>query len=93
MTLTLVALGTLSLGYALGRWQPAAHALDWAMREGRRQPTGPRYWTVWTVKSIDNLLWIARHPIKSLHAWRHRHNPPPPLSPPIQVRKINKGNS
>jgi hypothetical protein len=82
----------LLLGYVLGRWRPLHRASDWAhwQHYGKR-PTGPRYWAVWTVLSAENIGWLITHPVRGAHAWRHRHDPPPPRSPAVRMRSIHDG--
>ncbi|MEU7010389.1 hypothetical protein [Streptomyces sp. NPDC046332] len=74
-----LALVALAVGYVLGRARLGHRASDWAnwQRCGAR-PTGLRYTAVWAVLSAENLAWLATHPIKGWHAWRHRNDPPPP---------------
>jgi hypothetical protein len=81
----------LLVGYAVGRFQPARRVSDWAHwhRYGKR-PTGLRYAAVWTVLSAENIGWLIAHPVQGVHAWKHRNDPPPPNSPPIEVRRVNR---
>ncbi|MFD3517736.1 hypothetical protein [Streptomyces sp. NPDC058657] len=91
MSLLFTVIGSLTLGYVLGRWQPAYRALSWAMREtaldgvrresGLPLPTGIRHRTAGAIKTADRLVWIARHPVQHLNSWRHRNDPPPWLTP------------
>lgn len=82
----LALLATLAAGYGLGRWKPLHRASDWAnwQRYGKR-PTGHRYWAMWTVLSAENIGWLITHPVQGAHAWRHRHDPPPPRSPAVTI--------
>jgi hypothetical protein len=72
----------LAVGYALGRAQLGQRASQWAAWQliGER-PTGPRLWLGHTVRSAENLGWLLAHPVKGVHAWKHRNDPPPPRSP------------
>ncbi|TXS78663.1 hypothetical protein [Streptomyces sp. sk2.1] len=87
MSLTLAVLAALTAGYGLGRYKPLHRASDWAnwQHYGKR-PTGTRYWAVYTVLSAENIVWLLTHPVKGWDAWRHRHDPPPPKSPPLRFR-------
>lgn len=78
----------LAAGYALGRYRPAQRASDWAHWQTyrpNRKRHDTRWWTVFTILSVENLAWIAAHPVQARHAWRHRNDPPPPRSPAIQI--------
>lgn len=70
-----------ALGYVLGRLRPVHRTLDWAEREGRGRPTGFRRAAVWVLLSAEDLGFLATHPVRGWHAWRHRNDPPPPRSP------------
>lgn len=82
----LTALVFLAVGYAIGRWQPYRRASDWAhWQRHSPRPTGPRLWATWTVLSAENIAWLLTHPVRGVHAWRHR-NDPPPRSPAMTFR-------
>lgn len=82
LTAAAAALCLLAVGYALGRYQPARRASDWAnWQKYGHKPTGLRYAAVFTILSAENLTWLALHPVQGWHAWQHRNDPPPPLSP------------
>ena len=83
-TLALAAVA-LAAGYALGRIRPFHRVSDWANWQRHRRPAGLRYAAVWTVLSIENLAWLATHPIAGWHAWQHRNDPPPPRSPAVTI--------
>lgn len=84
------AVALLASGYAVGRYQPARRACDWAnwQRLGTKKPTGLRYAAMYTVLSAENLTWLALHPIRGARAWKHRNDPPPPRSPAPAIRRI-----
>lgn len=88
LTAAAAALGLLVVGYAIGRYRPAHRASDWAnwQRWGQR-PTGLRYAAVWTILSAENIGWLLAHPRKGWDAWKHRNDPPPLLSPAVQIRR------
>lgn len=89
--LALAALALLLAGYVLGRWRPAQRASDWANWQsvGRRPARHSfRWWLVWLVFSAENIGWLIAHPVKGWHAWKHRNDPPPPLSPAVRIRDI-----
>ena len=85
----LATITALTAGYAIGRIKPLHRALDWAnwQRYGRR-PTGLRYAAVFTLLSVENLTWLIIHPVQGWHAWKHRNDPPPPLSPALTFNRI-----
>jgi hypothetical protein len=73
--------------YGIGRYQPGRRASDWANsrqydRTIRRHST--RWWARWLVLSAENIGWLIAHPVQGWHAWQHRNDPPPPLSPAPQ---------
>ncbi|MCB5168029.1 hypothetical protein LG634_24780 [Streptomyces bambusae] len=82
MTGLLLAVAVVA-GYLAGRARPARRASDWARWQTR--PTGLRYAAVWTIFSAEDLVWLATHPGRARQAWRARHDPPPPLSPPVRL--------
>ncbi|ROQ69200.1 hypothetical protein EDD93_3697 [Streptomyces sp. 840.1] len=87
MILALAILAALAAGYGVGRYRPAHRASDWAnwQKYGKR-PTGARYWAMFTVLSAENIGWLLTHPVRGWDAWKHRTDPPPPLSPPVRIR-------
>ncbi|MFF3730425.1 hypothetical protein ACFYXM_08930 [Streptomyces sp. NPDC002476] len=90
MSTAAAVLAALITGYGLGRYRPARSASDWAnwQRYGKR-PTGLRYWAVYTILSAENIGWLLTHPVKGWDAWKHRHDPPQPKSPPLRFRTDN----
>jgi hypothetical protein len=40
-----------------------------------------RWWAMFVVLSVENLVWLAAHPVQGWDAWKHRNDPPPPRSP------------
>lgn len=93
LTAAAAALGLLAAGYAIGRYRPARRAFDWANwekydRSMRRHSA--RWWAVCTVLSMENLAWFIAHPVQGWHAWQHRNDPPPPRSPAVQIRHVNR---
>ena len=90
MTELLATALLLAAGYGLGRYRPAHRTSDWAYRQrwAKHRPTGARYWVMYTVNSIENIGWLIAHPVKGWHAWQHRNDPPPPLSPPVRIREV-----
>lgn len=91
LTTAAAALGLLAAGYAIGRYQPARRASNWANWQNLgRRPTGLRYAAVWTLLSVENLTWLVCHPVKGVHAWKHRNDPPPPRSPALEIRRVNE---
>ncbi|MFB7029649.1 MULTISPECIES: hypothetical protein [unclassified Streptomyces] len=90
MTTVLAVALALALGYLTGRTRPVQRASDWAHWQSyrTRRPRGLRYAAMWTVLSAENIGWLLAHPVKGWHAWRHRNDPPPPLAPAPQLRRI-----
>lgn len=86
MTVALVSLGLLVIGYALGRYQPLHRATDWAnwQRYGTR-PTGLRFAAMYVLLSAENIGWLLLHPQRGWHAWQHRNDPPPARGPAPQI--------
>lgn len=85
MTTILVALTALALlvaGYTLGRYRPYRRLGDWADWQLRfhlhRWASKPRQAALLT-------LLLLTDPFGTVHAWRHRKDPPPPRSPAIQI--------
>jgi hypothetical protein len=72
-------------GYTLGRLRPAHRASDWAhwtdIRSDRPGRTSPRWWACQAVFLCEIAVLLATRPRQTLHAWRHRHDPPPLRSP------------
>ncbi|MGX9921768.1 hypothetical protein ACWIG4_18160 [Streptomyces sp. NPDC002248] len=88
IVLLLLAALVLAAGYGLGRWRPAHRLDDWAVWQRFGPLTGWRRRAVWVVSSVGNLTWIAAHPRRSVHAWRHRNDPPPPRAPAPTIRDL-----
>lgn len=85
----LYAIALLAVGYALGRYKPLHRASDWAAWQSvGTRPTGVRYAAMYTVLSAENIGWLIAHPIQGWHAWKHRNDPPPPLSPAPKIRHL-----
>jgi hypothetical protein len=83
-TAAAAAAALLAVGYALGRLRPARRASDWANwkkcdQSMRRHSF--RWWAVFVVLSVENLTWLAAHPVQGWDAWKHRNDPPPPRGP------------
>jgi hypothetical protein len=82
-----VAVGSLA-GYAVGRYQPARRASDWAHWNKYDQSIhrhSARWWATWVVLSADNIGWLIAHPRKGWKAWKRRNDPPPPRDPAPQI--------
>ena len=87
LTAAAAALGLLAAGYTLGRLQPARRASDWAnwqKYDHTMQRHSARWWAMFVVLSAENLTWLVVHPVQGARAWKHRNDPPPPLSPAPQ---------
>ncbi|MDK0525084.1 hypothetical protein [Streptomyces sp. ML-6] len=83
MSLTLAVLAALIAGYGLGRWQPYGRLAEWTNWQLRfhlgRWTSRPRQATLFA-------LLMLTDPVGTLHAWRHRYDPPLPKSPPLHIR-------
>ena len=78
----------LAVGYLLGRARLGHRASQWAAWQSvGTRPTGLRFAAMWTVLSAENIGWLLAHPVKSVHAWKHRNDPPPPRSPAVAIRR------
>lgn len=87
MSAALAVLAALSAGYGLGRWQPLHRASDWAnWRRWGKRPAGLRFAAMYVVLSAENIGWLLAHPVRGWEAWQRRHDPPPPLAPPVRIR-------
>lgn len=82
--------GAAATGYTAGRTRPAQRISDWAEWEKYSHPTGLRRAAVFTVLSITNLAWIVAHPRQARDAWKHRNDPPPPLSPAVRIPRVRR---
>lgn len=73
MLTAVVAAAALLVGYGLGRWRPWMRLGDWANWQVRfhldRWTTRPRQVVLFG-------LLLATDPAHTIHAWRHRHDPP-----------------
>ena len=84
----LAGFALLAAGYLIGRWQPARRLSDWAnwqKYDSSLRRHSARWWAVCVLLSIENLLWLAAHPVQSWDAWQHRNDPPPPRSPAVRI--------
>lgn len=84
----------LAAGYALGRIKPAARASSWAhwLFVGTDRPTRRhvRWWLAQVVFLGEIVVLLSTRPRQTVHAWRHRNDPPPPRSPAPQIRRIGE---
>lgn len=85
MSTAVLFVAALVVGYLLGRVRLGHRLSDWAAWQSvGTRPTGWRYAVMFTVLSAENLGWLIIHPVKGVHAWRHRNDPPPPRSPALR---------
>ncbi|MFC7817602.1 hypothetical protein ACFUTR_23510 [Streptomyces sp. NPDC057367] len=89
MITVLAALALLAVGYTAGRLKPCARASSWAhwlfvgtTRPGRRDP---RWWLAQVVFLGEIAVLLATRPRQTLHAWKHRNDPPPPRGPAPKI--------
>jgi hypothetical protein len=89
MTAALFAAAALAAGYALGRIRPAHRASDWAHWLPYSTPPvtrrNYRFWLAQPVYAAEIARMFVTGPRRTVHLWRHRNDPPPPLGPPLRV--------
>lgn len=76
MTIPLIAVASLLIGYLLGRLRPVRRIDDWNWGRviyGRAPNLG------------DVALFTVLHPGKALHAWRHRNEEPVRPTPTLSA--------
>lgn len=87
-----IALTALATGYALGRARLGHRASDWAhWNTYRPNPLTRREWRWWAAQpvfAVEIAALLATHPVRTVKAWKHRNDPPPPLGPPLRIRRI-----
>lgn len=87
LTTVAAALGLLTVGYAIGRYRPYEKLADWTDWQLRfhlnRWTSRPRQVVLFT-------LLLITDPVRTVHGWRHRNDPPPPRSPAVQIRSVNR---
>lgn len=92
MTL-LAVLAALAVGYLLGRARLGHRASDWAhwLIYGRNftRPSW-RWWLAQLVFVVEISGMLLAHPVRTVSAWKHRHDPPPPRSPAPQLRDLTE---
>ncbi|MFD0053001.1 hypothetical protein ACFVHR_04655 [Streptomyces sp. NPDC127168] len=89
-----VAAGFL-LGYTARHVRPLERIDTWAWdqnylrsRDLRDDPTRrrrPGWWLAQTVFAVEILGALIIQPRRTAHAWRHRHDPPPPRGPAPKI--------
>ncbi|MFE0376226.1 hypothetical protein ACFW1M_11685 [Streptomyces inhibens] len=78
----LLAAGMLAAGYALGRARLGTRTFDWASDTIDRPDVTRRAAKWWLCQVVFAVVIAGRfiaEPRQTAHAWRHRHDPPPPL--------------
>ncbi|MFD3827680.1 hypothetical protein [Streptomyces sp. NPDC058621] len=81
--LTLLLAVAAAVGYLTGRTRPARRVSDWAHWQTR--PTGLRLAAVWTIRTAEDLSWIATHPRQAWRSWRTRNDPPAWVPVPVRA--------
>ncbi|TRV72564.1 hypothetical protein FKN01_29690 [Streptomyces sp. 130] len=81
----LAVLAALAAGYGLGRWRPWYRLGDWANWQvrfhfARWNGSRPR-------EAALFVLLLATDPVRTVRAWRHRNDPPPPRSPALTFKE------
>ena len=87
-TIAATAAVALPAGYLLGRYQPLRRVSDWVNWQKYDQSMhrhSARWWAVFVVLSVENLVWLIGHPVQGWDAWKHRNDPPPPRSPAPKI--------
>ncbi|MFD5031684.1 hypothetical protein ACFWM0_14900 [Streptomyces sp. NPDC058405] len=87
MTAWIAAVAVLAAGYGLGRWRPWMRLGDWADWQLRFHLDR---WTSRPRQAVLFGLLLATDPVRTVRAWRHRHDPPPPLGPAVRIRNITE---
>ncbi|MEV1040511.1 hypothetical protein AB0J01_28255 [Streptomyces sp. NPDC050204] len=85
MTTVLVALAALAVGYGLGRWQPYVRLAEWANWQLR---LSLHRWTSRPRQAVLFVLLLVTDPVRTVRAWRGRHDPPPPKAPSTGFREV-----
>ncbi|MFJ2110569.1 hypothetical protein ACIOEX_01350 [Streptomyces sp. NPDC087850] len=81
------AVAALAAGYGLGRWRPWVRLGDWADWQLRF------YLDRWASRPRQAVLFgllLATDPARTVHAWRHRADPPQPLAPAPRIRNTTE---
>lgn len=94
IALLLVAVG-FALGYAARHVRPLALIDDWAweqvyvrtrdLRDNPARRRRPGWWLAQVVFAVELLGALVVRPRRTVHAWRHRHDPPPPRGPAVRI--------
>ncbi|MFF8290454.1 hypothetical protein ACF068_14665 [Streptomyces sp. NPDC016309] len=83
-------LAALAVGYTVGRLRPWDRLDTWVWRR-------MTFMGEWTKSRPQQLLTVAVHvlvrPRLSWNIWRHRHDPLPPKSPPVRIRRAPEDES
>ncbi|WP_329474291.1 hypothetical protein OIE75_40980 (plasmid) [Streptomyces sp. NBC_01723] len=81
-TVTTAALVLLAVGYVIGRYRPYQRLGDWADWQLRFHLNR---WTSRPRQAALFALLLLTDPVRTVDAWRHRKDPPPPLSPAVRI--------
>ncbi|MFJ9799867.1 hypothetical protein [Streptomyces sp. NPDC101145] len=93
MAAALLAAAAMAVGYVLGRIRPARRASYWAhwLIYGRNFTRARwQWWVAQLVFACEIVVLLSTRPRQTVHAWRHRNDPPLPLSPPVRVRDLRE---
>lgn len=96
MTVILLAAAIgFALGYTARCVRPLHRINNWAWdqdyqrrRDLRDNPTRrrqPGWWAAQAVFAVETLAALVLYPRRTVHAWRHRNDPPPSRSPAVRV--------
>jgi hypothetical protein len=82
LTIAAAAVGLLAAGYAIGRYRPWIRLADWTEWQLRfhldRWTSRPQQAALFTLLLITDTR-------RTLHAWKHRHDPPLRRSPAVRI--------
>ncbi|MYU20782.1 hypothetical protein [Streptomyces sp. SID8352] len=79
----------LAVGYTAGRIKPCTRASHWAhwLFVGTTRPSrrDPRWWLAQAVFLGEIAVLLGTRPRQTLHAWKHRNDPPPGRGPALKI--------
>lgn len=91
-----IAAPAFAAGYAARIVRPLDRIDTWAwdqdrrrareLRDGTAGRRRPGWWAAQTVFAVEIVAALVVRPRDTVHAWRHRKDPPPPRSPAVQIR-------
>lgn len=88
--LIVAALAALAAGYSLGRWRPWLRLGDWADWADWQVRFHLDRWSSRPRQAVLFGLLLATDPARTVHAWRHRADPPQLLAPAPRIRNTTE---